>query len=154
MACSDGPRDIADYRAFGGAAGFDVLLVTLDTVRADHIGCYGDADAATPVIDALASRGVRFDHAVATAPQTLPSHCSIMTGLYSPGHGARDNGYYALGAEAETLAEVLSAEGYATAAFVSAYVLDKRYGLDQGFDRRTTARSPSWTRSSAGSSTF
>jgi arylsulfatase A-like enzyme len=142
-----GPRevsgDLAAYGAFGRAAGFDLLLVTLDTVRADHIGCYGDADADTPVIDALASRGLRFDQALATAPITLPAHCSIMTGLYTPGHGVRDNGYYTLGNEAETLAEILRGEDYATAAFVAAYVLDRRYGLDQGFDRYDDAVQPS-----------
>jgi arylsulfatase A-like enzyme len=146
-ACGDGARDvdregprevsgdIADHGAFGRAADFDLLLLILDTVRADHLGCYGDTDADTPVIDALASRGLRFDQALATAPITLPSHCSIMTGLYTPGHGVRDNGYYTLEAEAETLAETLRGEGYATAAFVASHVLDRRYGLNQGFDR-------------------
>jgi arylsulfatase A-like enzyme/predicted negative regulator of RcsB-dependent stress response len=135
--------DIAEYGAFGRAADFDVLLVTLDTVRADHLGCYGDADADTPVIDALASRGLRFDQALATTPITLASHSSIMTGLYTPGHGVRDNGYYTLGAEADTLAEALRAEGYATAAYVAAYVLAERYGLAQGFDRYDDAVVPS-----------
>jgi arylsulfatase A-like enzyme/predicted negative regulator of RcsB-dependent stress response len=135
--------DLTAHGAFGRAAGFDVLLVTLDTVRADHLGCYGYADAATPVIDALASRGLRFDQALATTPITLPSHSSIMTGLYAPGHGVRDNGYYALGAEANTLAEALRDEGYATAAYVAAYVLDKRYGLAQGFDHYDDAVTPS-----------
>ena len=135
--------DLTQYGAFGSAAGFDVLLVTLDTVRADHLGCYGDADAATPVIDALASRGLRFDQALATTPITLASHSSIMTGLYAPGHGVRDNGYYTLGAEADTLAEALREEGYATAAHVAAYVLAERYGLAQGFDRYDDAVVPS-----------
>jgi arylsulfatase A-like enzyme len=141
-ACSEGRPDIAFDRGFGRARGFDVLLVTLDTVRADHIGCYGDADSATPEIDALASRGVRFDQTITTAPQTLPAHCSIMTGLYPPSHGARDNGYFALGTEAETLAEVLDEKRYATAAFVSSYVLDQRYGLDQGFHSYDAAVRP------------
>lgn len=159
MACGGGSRDeardeggdtsrevsgdLTAYGAFGRAAGFDVLLVTLDTVRADHLGCYGDADAATPVIDALAARGLRFDQALATAPITLASHSSIMTGLYTPHHGVRDNGYYTLGAELDTLAETLHEEGYATAAFVAAYVLDRRYGLAQGFDRYDDAVVPS-----------
>jgi len=135
--------DLSAYGSFGRAEGFDLLLVTLDTVRADHIGCYGDTDAATPVMDALASRGLRFAQAVATAPTTLPAHCSIMTGLYPPGHGVRDNGYYSLGSEVRTLAEALGDEGYATAAFVAAYVLDERYGLGQGFDRYDDAVIPS-----------
>jgi arylsulfatase A-like enzyme len=135
--------DLTRYGAFGRAAGFDVLLVTLDTVRADHLGCYGDAGAATPVIDALASHGLRFDQALATTPITLPSHSSIMTGLYAPGHGVRDNGYYTLGDEADTLAEALREEGYATAAYVAAYVLAERYGLAQGFDRYDGAVVPS-----------
>jgi arylsulfatase A-like enzyme len=134
---------VSEYGAFGRAESFDLLLVTLDTVRADHLGCYGDTDARTPVIDALATRGLRFDQALSTAPITLPSHSSIMTGLYPPGHGARDNGYYTLGAEADTLAEALGEKGYATAAFVAAYVLDGRYGLDQGFDRYDDAVNPS-----------
>ena len=128
------PNDVSEYGAFDRARGFDLLLITLDTVRADHLGCYGHAGAATPVIDGLAATGLRFEQALATAPTTLPSHCSIMTGLYTPNHGVRDNGYYSLGADVETLAETLRGAGYATAAFIAAYVLDGRYGLDQGFD--------------------
>jgi choline-sulfatase len=135
--------DLTAYGAFGSAAGFDLLLITLDTVRADHLGCYGDADAATPVIDALASRGLRFDQAIATVPITLASHSSIMTGLYPPDHGVRDNGYYTLGNNAHTLAEALRDGGYATAAYVAAYVLAERYGLAQGFDRYDDAVVPS-----------
>jgi len=136
--CDDtGPparKALAEYGAIGSARGFDLLLITLDTVRADRLGCYGHAGAATPVIDGLAATGLRFKQALATAPLTLPSHCSIMTGLYTPRHGVRANGYYVLEAGAGTLAESLSEEGYATAAFIAAYVLDERYGLDQGFD--------------------
>lgn len=142
--------DLAQYGAFGRARDFDLLLITLDTVRADHLGCYGHDGAATPVIDGLAARGVRFSQALATAPTTLPSHCSIMTGLYTPHHGVRDNGYYSLGSDVGTLAEALREQGYATAAFIAAYVLDERYGLDQGFEHyndAVTASAPGEARS-------
>lgn len=90
--------------------------------------------ARTPNIDSLAREGVRVENAASVAPITLPSHCSIMTGLYPPAHGVRDNGAYSLGEGAVTLAERLKAAGYATQAFVSAIVLDRRYNLKQGFD--------------------
>ncbi len=111
----------------------NVLLVTVDTLRADRLGCYGFGLAHTPAVDRLAAEGVRCTDATAPAPITLPAHCSIMTGLYPPAHGVRDNGNYALGPEAVTLAERLQAAGYRTGAFVSAAVLARRYGLDQGF---------------------
>jgi choline-sulfatase len=111
-----------------------VLLVTVDTLRADRLGCYGFGLAQTPAVDRLAREGVRCTDAATSAPITLVAHSSIMTGLFPPAHGVRDNGNYALGPEAVTLAERLSAAGYRTGAFVSAAVLAKRYGLDQGFD--------------------
>lgn len=113
----------------------DVLLITIDTLRPDHLGCYGAVAAHTPVIDGLAASGVRFRQAAAVAPITLPSHASILTGLLPPAHGLRDNGVDALGTGAVTLAERLQRVGYDTAAFVSAIVLNRRYGLDQGFAR-------------------
>jgi choline-sulfatase len=112
----------------------NVLVVTIDTLRADRLGCYGFGLAHTPAIDRLAADGVRCADVATSAPITLPAHCSIMTGLYPPAHGVRDNGNYALGPEAVTLAERLRAAGYRTGAFVSAAVLARRYGLDQGFD--------------------
>lgn len=112
----------------------NVVLITLDTTRADHLGCYGDADARTPAIDALARRGVLFTQAATPAPLTLPAHCSIMTGLYPTYHGVRLNGSTALGQGQTTLAEALSHAGYRTGAFVGAFVLDGRWGLNQGFD--------------------
>ncbi len=112
----------------------NVLLITIDTLRADRLGCYGFGLAHTPAIDRLAREGVRCADATTSAPITLPAHSSIMTGLYPPAHGVRDNGNYALGPEAVTLAERLGAAGYRTAAFVSALVLTRRYGLDQGFE--------------------
>jgi len=120
--------------AYGSAAGFNVLLVSLDTVRQDRLGCYGYGSAQTPVIDSLTARGVRFDDAVASTPVTLPSHTTVLTGLYPPHHGVRDNGLYRLAAAHETLAEGLKAHGYDTAAFVGCFVLDERFGLSQGFD--------------------
>lgn len=111
----------------------NVVLVTLDTTRADHLGCYGDAEARTPVLDALARRGVLFAQAATVAPLTQPAHSSIMTGLYPTFHGVRLNGSTALGASQTTLAETLGAQGYETGAFVGAFVLDGRWGLNQGF---------------------
>lgn len=113
--------------------GFDLLVITLDTTRADRIGAYGHAAARTPEIDALVARGVRFDNAFAPTSTTLPSHASLFTGLYPPSHGARANGIFSLGAEHVTLAELLAGEGYQTAAFIGAFPLDSRFGLDQGF---------------------
>jgi arylsulfatase A-like enzyme/tetratricopeptide (TPR) repeat protein len=112
----------------------NVLVITIDTTRADHIGCYGFHLARTPNIDQLASEGLRASNAVSSAPITMPSHTSIFTGLYPPAHGVRDNGAYALGEEAVTLAERLRDQGYTTHAFVSALVLNRRYNLNQGFE--------------------
>lgn len=112
----------------------NVVLFTLDTTRADHLGAYGYQDIKTPTIDALAQGGVLFRRAISPAPITLPSHSSIMTGLYPPSHGVRDNGTFVLPEEMMTLAEILHNDGYATGAFVGAAVLERRYGLTQGFD--------------------
>ena len=117
----------------GAAAGMNVLLVTLDTVRSDRLGCYGYELAETPTLDALARHAVLFEDAVAPAPITLPSHATMLTGLYPPNHGVRDNGLFVLDPRHQTLTETLSDEGYETAAFISSFVLDARYGLDQGF---------------------
>ncbi len=111
-----------------------VVLITVDTLRADRVGAYGWAAARTPAMDALAARGVRFTHAFAPAPITLPSHASLLTGLYPPGHGSRHNGMRMSDGPA-TLATVLREQGWATGAFVAAFPLDRRFGLDRGFDR-------------------
>jgi arylsulfatase A-like enzyme/Flp pilus assembly protein TadD len=111
----------------------DVLLITIDTLRADRLGCYGYKPAHTKHIDTLAAGGVRCTDVLASAPITLPSHATILTGLYPPAHGVRDNGDFSLSEKAVTLAEKLKEVGYDTAAFVSALVLNRRYGLDQGF---------------------
>ncbi len=118
----------------GSAADFNVLLITLDTTRADRLGCYGYGSAATPHLDALAAGGIRFDDAVTLVPITLPAHSTILTGLEPARHGVRNNGEFELDEGHTTLAEVLQGEGYQTGAFVSAFVLDARFGLDQGFD--------------------
>src|SRR5260221_1623024 len=112
----------------------NVLVITIDTLRADHLGCYGFHLARTPVIDQLASEGMRASNTVSSAPITMPSHTSIFTGLFPPAHGVRDNGAYALGEDAVTLAERLRDSGYTTHAFVSALVLNRRYNLNQGFE--------------------
>jgi choline-sulfatase len=112
----------------------NVLFVTIDTLRADHLGCYGHAAAATPTLDALAARGVRFTTAVAHVPLTGPSHASILTGRTPLGHGFRDNGGYVLLPHAKTAAEDFREAGFRTAAFVSGFPLDRRFGFDRGFD--------------------
>jgi len=112
----------------------NVVLITIDTLRADRLGCYGFAQARTPNIDRLASEGVLVEHAIAATPMTLPSHASIFTGLHPPAHRVRANGSYKLSPHAETLTELMSAAGYRTQAFVSAAVLHHRFNLDQGFD--------------------
>src|SRR3954470_20639746 len=112
----------------------NVLLVTIDTLRADHVGCYGYKDASTPTIDAVATRGVRFETAVAHAPLTGPSHASILTGQIPLGHGFRNNSGFTLSPEVKTAAQHLREAGYRTAAFVSGFPLDRRFGFDRGFD--------------------
>jgi arylsulfatase A-like enzyme len=114
--------------------GWNVLLITLDTTRADRIGCYGYADAGTPNIDALAARGVRFTRAYSPAPLTLPSHASILTGNCPYAHHVRNNGSYHLTSDHATLTEELKGRGFFTSAFVASFTLDSRFGLDQGFD--------------------
>jgi arylsulfatase A-like enzyme/Tfp pilus assembly protein PilF len=112
----------------------NVLLVTLDTTRADRLGCYGHAAARTRHLDRLAAEGARFETAIAPAPITLPSHSSLITGLYPFEHGVRNNGNFYLAERFETLASRLQARGYHTGAFLSSFILDRRYGLDRGFD--------------------
>jgi choline-sulfatase len=113
----------------------NLLLVSLDTLRADRMGCYGYAPAQTPHLDALAARGLRFVQATTVVPLTLPAHSSLFTGAFPVRHGVRDNGGFYLPDEQTTLAELLREKGYRTGAFVSAFVLDGRWGIGQGFDR-------------------
>ncbi len=117
----------------GPARPVSVLLITIDTLRADRVGSYGATEARTPALDRLAAEGVRVEHAWASAPVTLPSHASILSGLYPPSHRSRHNGIAVLDS-VPTLATVLKARGLATAAFVSAFPLDRRFGLARGFD--------------------
>ena len=112
----------------------NVLLITIDTLRADRLGCYGDRDAVTPVLDALAAGGVRFLDAVAHVPLTLPSHATILTGVTPLKHGVRDNAGFVLGPSLRTLAEQFGAGGYETAAFVSGFPVHRRFGLARGFE--------------------
>jgi len=120
----------------------NVLLITLDTVRADALNPYGQTRVSSPAIDRMAREGVLFEQAVSSAPNTLPSHATILTGRFPPSHGVRANAGYALPEENETLAEILKARGYRTAAEIAAPVLDAVTALDQGFDHYRDLASP------------
>ena len=111
----------------------NIVLITLDTTRADRLGSYGYAAAATPHLDRLAAAGVRFERALSPVPLTLPSHASILTGRYPFAHGVRNNGHFVLPEDVPTLATLLAGHGYDTAAFVSSFVLDRQFGLARGF---------------------
>ena len=111
----------------------NVLLVTIDTLRADALGSYGGR-AVTPNLDRLAARGARFAFAHSHAVVTLPSHASILTGRYPYEHGIRDNTGYRLAQTQATAATRLKAQGFATAAFIGGFPLDRRFGLGVGFD--------------------
>ena len=113
----------------------NVVVVTLDTLSARHLSQYGNDRIETPAFGRVAAEGVLFEQATATVPLTLPSHTSMFTGTYPMFHGVRDNGGYYVPEDAETLAEVLRDAGYRTGGFVAAFVVDSRWGLDQGFDR-------------------
>jgi len=115
------------------AGRWNLLLVTLDTTRADRLGCYGYAYARTPALDRLAAEGTVFENARCNVPLTLPSHASIMTGLLPPEHGLRVNASGKLPRHIPTLAELMAARGYKTAAFVASPVVDSKFGLDRGF---------------------
>lgn len=112
----------------------NILLITVDTLRADHLGVYGYDKVETPNIDRLARNGTRFEQAIAHAPLTLPSHISILTGTLPPTHGVRNNGFRYPDSGPPTLAEVLRKAGYRTGAFVGAFPLDSRFGLGRGFE--------------------
>ncbi len=123
----------------------NLLLVTLDTTRADHLGSYGWPHATTPNLDGLARRGVRFERCDTAAPITLPSHASLLTGVHPPRHGVRDNGSFRLPPPATTVTELLRERGWDTGAAVSAIVVARQFGLDQGFrvfDDRLDSRQP------------
>ena len=111
-----------------------VLLITLDTVRSDHLGCYGYSRIETPAIDRLAAEGLRFSNAYAQVPITLPSHAVIMTGTYPMFNGVRDFTSRPLPTDIPTLAEIMRRNGYTTAAFVSSFALNSMWGLNRGFE--------------------
>ena len=120
-------------RAFR-AENMDLLIVTIDTCRADRIGAYGHPAARTPSLDRLAHRGILFENCYTSVPLTLPSHCSLFTGRFPVGHQVRNNGRYFLNPSQTTLAEKMKDQGYLTSAVVAAFVLLAKFGLDQGFD--------------------
>lgn len=115
----------------------NLLLITLDTTRADRLGCYGDAEAISPTLDALAAEGLLFEHALAPSPLTLPSHASILTGCYPFTHGSRNNGMPPR-EDLPTVAESLLGAGYRTAAVLSSMVLGSEAGLARGFESYDT----------------
>ncbi len=120
--------------AHGAFAGRNLLFVTIDTLRPDRLGSYGSKAGLTPHLDRLASEGVRFEHVLAHVPLTLPAHASIFTSLQPTEHGVHDNGTFRLNESVPTLATTLESAGYETGAFVGAFVLDARFGLNRGFD--------------------
>jgi arylsulfatase A-like enzyme len=120
----------------------NVLLVSIDTLRADHVGAFGATEAKTPTLDRLAFEGVRFTNAISPAPLTLPSHATLLTALDPPRHGVRHNGVHRLSNEVTTLAERFREAGYATGAVVGSAVLAARHGLGQGFDHYDDAIVP------------
>ena len=113
---------------------FNVIVITLDTTRADRLPSYGCQDVVTPTLDAFAARGVRFEKCYAQTPLTLPSHTTLMTGTLPLFHGIRDNGGFFVPEKLKTMAELFKDKGYETGAFIAAYVLDSKWGLNQGFD--------------------
>jgi arylsulfatase A-like enzyme/tetratricopeptide (TPR) repeat protein len=131
-ACSH--RTSAALPSSGQLAGANVLLITIDTLRQDRVGGYGNDRGLTPSLDALASAGIRYAHAYSHVPMTLPAHTSILTGLTPLSHGVRNNTAFRLDTRIPTLAERMKAAGYRTGAFVGSFVLDARFGLSRGFD--------------------
>lgn len=131
-------RPMEEGKALSGESGarrFSVLFITIDTLRRDYLGCYGEETIHTPYIDRIAEGGARFDNAYSTAPMTLPSHASLFTGKLPHRHGVRSNSRWNVLAPSHiTLAEILRENGFRTAAFVGARIINKNSGLDQGFD--------------------
>ncbi|MGD0695334.1 MAG: sulfatase-like hydrolase/transferase [Terriglobia bacterium] len=129
-ACNSRPPAISSP-----ATGPSVLLITVDTLRADHLGCYGARDVKTPAIDSLAAHGIRFGDALSQVPLTLPSHAVILSGTYPMWNGLRDfDRLFRLRPDVHLIAEAFQRHGYETAAFVSAFVLDSLWGLNRGFN--------------------
>jgi len=126
------PKD--EFSRLRGKKDYNYILISVDTLRADRIGCYGFTGIETPTIDLFAEIGVRFERCIAQTPLTLPSHTSLLTGTPPTFHGVRDNGGFLVPQQLVTLAELFKEQDYQTAAFVAAYVLDSKWGLNQGFD--------------------
>lgn len=112
----------------------NVILISIDTCRSDYLSCYGYRRQTTPNIDQVADQGILFENSISPVPITLPAHCTMMTGTIPPHHGVRNNIGYQLNQSNQTLAEILSTEGFRTAAIVSAFVLDSKFGMAQGFE--------------------
>ena len=112
----------------------NVVLISIDTCRADFLSCYGYQHKTTPNIDAIADEGFVFENVTSPAPLTLPAHSSMMTGTIPPSHGVHGNKGYKLGDSNTTIAEVLKSNGFSTGAVISTFVMDSQFGLDQGFD--------------------
>ncbi len=129
VGCAQPGSEVADQ-----ATRSRVVLISIDTCRADRLSSYGFPQDTTPNMDALAKDGVKFSAAYTAAPITRPAHASLLTGLIPPAHGVRDNAHHSLSQSSVTLAELLGEEGFSTGAFVSSFVLDSQFGLDQGFD--------------------
>ena len=134
LAFSPAPQFTGDALPKASRSRPSVLLVTLDTVRADHLRCYGYSRIETPNLDGLAAEGVRFTNAYTQAPITLPAHAVILTGTYPMYNAVRDFTSTGLPGSVPTLAEKLRREGYHTAAFVSSFVLNSMWGLNRGFE--------------------
>jgi arylsulfatase A-like enzyme/Tfp pilus assembly protein PilF len=111
-----------------------IILVSIDTCRADYLGCYGYPENITPNIDSVANNGILFENVISPVPITLPAHCSMLSGTIPPYHGVHNNVKYKLDQSSLTLAEILKDKGFATGAIISSFVLDSQFGLDQGFD--------------------
>src|SRR5689334_6874241 len=130
--CRRSQTDIANTDA-QALRPLNLVVVTIDTLRPDHLGCYGYSKIETPAMDGIARAGVVFENAVTQTPLTPPSHASIFTGLYPTAHHVRDTGGFILSPSTTTLAAILQRRGWDTAAFISSTVLKKLFGLDQGF---------------------
>lgn len=118
----------------GKQSQYNVLLISIDTLRADALGCYGNSEK-TPAIDSLAARSVLFENTISQVPLTLPSHATILTGLFPPQHGIKNNEIFVLPEKVTTLAEIFQKNGYKTGAVVGSFALDSGFGIAQGFDQ-------------------
>lgn len=123
-----------DKKIKAAAKDYNLLVITLDTLRADRVGAYGCAQAQTPNLDFLAGHGVMFENCYTPVPLTLPAHCSIFTGRYPIAHQVRNNGMYVLPEKEVTLAEQMKEKGYHTFGVIASFVLLAKFGLGQGFD--------------------